>query len=147
MFCNQCFKMRGQRTFIRKMFANATGVANCLTQFSCTQYTVDTCCFRSNTYLYMACFTFCAKLCHIANDQYAIARHFRQHLHRCGHRTDVRVIGVVQQQLIFRELNREQTPRYRLQILQPRFDRLVRRAYRHRERRRRKGVSDIMATR
>ena len=147
MFCNQCFKMRGQRTFIRKMFANAAGVANCLTQFSCTQHTVDTRRLRGDTHLHVTCFAFCAKLCHIANDQYAIARHFRQHLHRCGHRTDVRVIGVVQQQLIFRELNREQTPRYRLQILQPRFDRLVRRAYRHRERRRRKGVSDIMATR
>ena len=147
MFCNQRLEMRDQRGFIRKMLAHAAGAANCLTQFPCTQYTVDARGFRSNTYLYVTCFAFRAKLCHIAHHQHAVARHFGQHLYRCGHRTNVSVVGVVQQQLIFCELNREQTPRYRLQILQARFDRLRRRAYRHRERSRRQGVGNVVTTR
>ncbi len=109
-FCNQRLKARYQRVLSAK--CSPTPLAWLIAWLSfpalSTQSTLPL--PRRFTDLGMAGFAFVAQLCHIAHHHDAVARHFRLHLHRRRHRANVRVVGVIKQQLVFRKLNREQTP-------------------------------------
>ena len=107
MFCGELAQAGHQRGLLAKMFANAAGAADLCAQRTDAQYAIEPGRFCRFAHLTMARLAFRAEFGHIANDQYPVARHLRQHLYRSGQRADVGVIGIIQQQLAVGQLNRE----------------------------------------